>query len=867
MAGDIPNLNVEILVQLSNLTAAVNEATTGLNKIGDAGKAQESKFSSLKTTMLGVFAGNLMTQGTEMLISGLHEAVKAIQDTQVATEQLSTAMNNAKQNTAANREEVTKSTDKMSALGFSVKDSENALTKLITATGSTEKATNMMSMAADLARYKHESLADAAATLEKGTMGNAKAFKEFGITLDATLPKNQAIAKAMDELNGKIGGQAVGYTHTFAGEMEILKAKFDDVAVKVGAVVMPILTKLMDVIMKVIVPAIEFLYNSTIGAWIKALINLWNTHEGLRKVVVAAIQGIIEAFGYLLGAIAKVVDTVAKIPVLGAPFKALGKGIDEAALSVGKFGASLDGLANKKIVLPTLGGALASSGGTSAGGDTGVAGGLGAAGNVLKSAATAAAKHEALVKSNLATLTKLDDQYATDLLDRQTQMDAAMQTKRDADAKALQSFNEKKADLNLRHAEAYASAQLAYDQASANAEKVHTEAIKQIDADFAAKKADLLTQHNDNLLAIQKQYADQATTLEQQAADKRQAIVQSSIDLMTGAFANATKVDIGSLFKTGDTASDLKTALQDQLDSVVKLQKDAGLLAAQGYSQTFIDQVLAKGPQVGDQMSQAILNATPETATQLKSLYGQIEDVSNNGLDSLAKQMNSGTTLATQQMMDQYNQVGIDLTKLLADNSAKLADAVAKENGAYNKTLDAATDSYDKSVAAADKTLADALASELQRLNDAKASADQTLKDGMDTAQRALDDANAASLKAYNDQITAISKAMDDKLTTLQGQIKTTLAMLGTLGVAASSQYISDPTSTNKITTTPGLTNGFSGSTAIGTLNQYVSTTDPSLPSVTAGTLAAITLGQTQGIIPAKGQPLIGTGSQKLVYE
>ena len=876
MAGDIPNLNVEILVQLTNLTAAVQEATAGLNKIGDTAKEQESKFSSLKTTMLGVFAGNLMTQGLQILTTGLHDAIKAVEDTQVATEQLSTAMNNAKQNTAANREEVQKTTEKMSALGFSVADSETAYTKLITATGSTTESTKLMAMAADLARYKHESLADAAATLEKGTLGNAKAFKEFGITLDTTLPKNQAIAKAMDELNAKIGGQAVGYTHTFAGEMEVLKAKFDDVAVKIGAVVMPILTKLMEVIMNVIVPAIEFLYNNTIGAWLKALIDLWNTHEGLRKVVVAAIQGIIEAFGYLLGAIAKVVDTVARIPVLGAPFKAMGKGIDEAALSVGKFGASLDSLANKKITLPTLGGALASSGGTSAGGDTGVGGGLGAAGNVLKSAATAAKAHEALVKSNLDTLTKLNDQYASDLVNRQDQMDSALATRRDAEAKALQTFNQTKDDLNRKHDEAYASAQQAYDQASAAAEKTHTDAIAQIDADFAAKKADLLTQHNDNLLAIQNQYADQAVNLEKQAADKRQAIIQSSIDLMTGAFANATKVDIGSLFNTGATASDLKAALQDQLDAVVKLQKDAGLLAAQGYSQTFIDQVLAKGPEVGDQMSQAILNATPETAAQIKSLYGQIQNVSDNGLNDLAKQMNSGTTLATQQMMDQYKQVGVDLSNLLADNSSKLADAVAKENGIYDKNLDAATDSYNKAVAAADKTLTDALASEKQRFNDAQAAADQNLKDGMDTAQRALDDANAASMQAYNDQINAISAAMDDKLTKLQGQIQTTLAQLATLGVAAqqSNAYSALPGSNagnlgnaNASASDIASMNAYAlahGLPLIGTapqvgltdrqternltINNSIYTTDPSLPSVTAGTLAAITLGQTQGV-------------------
>ena len=403
MAGEVPPLNVEILVQLSNLTAAVTEATAGLNKIGDGAKAQESKFSALKTTMLGVFAGNLMAKGAEILATGLHDAVKAIEDTQVATEQLSTAMNNAKQNTAANREEVTKTSEKMNALGFSVADSEKAYTKLITATGSTTESTKLMAMSADLARYKHESLAEASATLVKATMGNQKAFREFGITLDATLPKNQAIAKAMDELNGKIGGQAVGYTHTFAGEMEVLKAKFDDVAVKVGAVVLPVLTKLLDLIMNVIIPAIVKLYDVTIGAWIKALINLWNTHEGLRKVIVGVIEVVIQAFGYLLGVIAKVVDTVAKIPILGAPFKAMGKEIDGAALSVGKFAGTLDGLANKKIVLPTLGSALATSGGTSASGDAGVGGGLGAAGDVVKGAA---AKTAAELKKRNAEITK-----------------------------------------------------------------------------------------------------------------------------------------------------------------------------------------------------------------------------------------------------------------------------------------------------------------------------------------------------------------------------------------------------------------------------------------------------------------------------
>jgi vacuolar-type H+-ATPase subunit E/Vma4 len=667
MAGEVPPLNVEILVQLSNLTAAVQEATAGLNKIGDTAKEQESKFSRLKDTMLGVFAGNLMTKGTEMLVSGLHEAVRAVEDTQVATEQLSTALNNAKQNTAANREEITKTTEKMSNLGFSVKDSETAYSKLITATGSTTESTKLMALAADLARYKHESLADAAATLEKGTMGNAKAFKEFGITLDAHLPKNEAIAKAMDQLNQKIGGQAVGYTHTFAGEMEILKAKFDDVAVKVGAVVMPILTKLLGFITGVLIPGIVFLYNVTIGAWLKELINLWNTHEGLRKTIVGFVEVVVKAYGYLLGIIAKVVDTVAKIPVLGSPFKALGKGIDEAAVAVGKFGSGLDGLANKKIKLPDLGSALATSGTTGAGGGAGVEGGLGAAGDVVKGAAAKAQaelkKRNAEVKKYNDELIKLDGDVQTVLKDRQDQMDKA----REAAGKA-----------NVK-----------------------------IEEENAKAKAD-----------IQKKYADQATAIEKAAADKRQSIIQKSIDLMTSTFESATKIDLGSIFTAGGgTAQGIVTGLKDQLAKILKLQKDAGDLAAQGYTQTFIDQVIAKGPEVGDQMAQAVLNATPDTANQIKSLFGQIDDVSQTGLDKLANSMVNGTHLATVAMAREYAQVGVDMQESLADNQAKLTADLADQQTKYQKAL-----------------------------ND---------------VQQALDD-----------NLKSISKSMDDKLTALQAKIK-----------------------------------------------------------------------------------------------
>lgn len=768
MAGEVPPLNVEILVSLGNLTNAVNEATAGLNKIGDTAKAQTSKFDALKTTMLGVFAGNLMTQGAQVLEQGLRDAIKAVEDTQVATERLSTALNNASQNTAANRDEIQKTSETMSKLGFATAATEGAYGTLITATGSTTEATKLMAMAADLARYKHEDLATAAQTLARGTTGSAKAFKELGITLDSNLPKNEAIAKAFDELNQKIGGQAIGYTHTFAGEMEILKAKFDDVAVKVGAVVMPILTKLMEFITNVAIPAITWIVKM-LFAWEIELVKLWNTNEGFRDVVVTVMKAIVEAIGYVVGAIGKLVEAASHIPIIGSQFKGVADGINGAAKSIGTFAQGLDNLVSKKAGVASLSDQLATMGSTSAGGDVGVAG-------------------QTITKTKSSTATSKTDAIIQ-------QMDAVL----------------------VARQEKMAAAQTTYNDAVANAQ-----------TKFNQTKLDLETAHSQKMLDIQKQYADNATQIEQAAADKRQSIIQQSIDLLRSAWESATKINLGSLFTAGDSsATGLQTQLQTQLAQIQQLQEDAGKLAAQGYSQSFIQEVLAQGPQVGDQMAQSVLNAAPDTANSIKTLYDQIQTTSQSGLDSLATQMNSGTQLATKALTDQYAQVSVDMQNQLDENTAQLTDALAKENQSFNDSL---------------------------------TKAQQVLTDALTSAQDSYDKA----IQAISDSSMKQLDALDKKLVAVAGSLKALAALAG-LGVTSTGTSIP----TGAITAAPltyTSSNGFSvpnatpqgpGITVNQTNNINTATTTS---DITTATLNGITLGQTQGLMTAK--PTMSTFQQ-----
>jgi len=809
VAGDIPPLNIDIQVALGNLTSAVDKATSELGKVGDAAKNQESKFSSLKTVMGGVFAGNLMTEGVQKLTGLLESSVKAAQDAQVSTVQLATAMNNAKVNTEANRTAVEKSVTAMENLAFTGNDTRAAMTTLVTATGSVTESQKLMGLAADLARAKHESLGEAASTLSRATTGSAKAFKEFGITLDTTLPKNQAISKAMDELNQKIGGQAQAYLGTYAGQMELIKTKMEAAKETIGGALLPVLTNLMKMfsdilgVIKPILPeltiligivgavviavkawemaqaALDVVLNANpislivlaIGALIAAIVMAWNHSKTFRDIVVDVMKAVVEAVGWVIGALGDLVTAFIKIesgplklflgalshlPFVGGGAKAALKMINEGTQDVGNFfdsakkkidgfAGSLDSLKNSKLSFGGTSGDL-SGGATSGGGTLDIGGQVpgGSTSKVVAATAKALAKRNAEIKKYNDEAVKLEDQMNAVLTDRQQKMDAATATRDDALAKANETYNQSVADINQKYDDAMATAQDNYNTAVENATATHQE----------------------NLLNIQQQYADKAAQIEQAAADKRQSIIQQSIDAMTSAFASATKIDIGKLFTAGGgTAGGLVSQLKDQMAQITQLQKDAGLLAAQGYNQSFINEVISQGPAQGDALAQSVLNATPDTQNSIKSLYAQIQDTSQNGLNTLAAQMNDGTNFATQALAQQYAQVGIDLQNQLAANSIAMQTAMEKENDTFNKALTTAQDTLNK----ATKVATDARDLALQKAQD-------TLQNSIQSAQ-----------DAFSKSVTAISDSTMKQLDALQTKLESVAASLGSLGASTAS--------------------------------------------------------------------------------
>ena len=838
MAGEVPPLNVEILVQLSNLTAAVQEATAGLNKIGDSAKLQETKFSSLKSTMGGVFAGNLLTQGLGGLEAGLKGVIEAASQAQTTTVALATAMNNAKVNTEANRGAVEKSVASMENLAFTGNDARGAMMTLVTATGSVSKSTQLMSEASNLARAQHESLGAASETLARALTGKlGGAFKLYGIALDTTLPKNEAITKALNDLNEKIKNQASAYLETYAGKMELLKTKMDKAKETIGGALIPILTNLTSVfsgvldVIKPILPELTILaviigaVIVAVKAWemaqkaldivleanpvmlavaavtalIAVIVMAWNHSKTFRDIVVDVMKAVVEAIGWVIGALGELVTSFIKIesgplklflgalshlPFVGSGAKAALKMINEGTQDVGNFFDSakakidgfakgLDSLKNAKISIgmstPDL-----SKGGTGAASVVDVAG-QAANGNIVKGAAasakaTAAAltKRNAEIKKYNDEAVKLEDQMNTVLADRQSKMADAQKTLDDKRLAAQTKYDETVANIEQNYNDKIAAAQDAYNTAVENAQ----------------------TSHEENMLSIQKQYADKATQLIQKATDQKQSIIDQSIGLMTSAFENATKIDLGKLFTAGSgTATGLKDQLKTQLDAILALQKDAGLLAAKGYNQSFIDEVISQGPQQGDALAQAVLTAAPDTQASIKDLYDQINKTSQDGVTDLATKMNDGVNFANEKLAQQFNQVGDQLKTDLATNASSLDDALAKEKDRFDAAMLSAQTALDKATKAAGAARDIAL----QKAQDALTASLTAAQDAFDKSIKSISDSTMKQLDALN---TKLNETMD-KIAALGASTSIIATYQASVGQPSSYGYASAPASTS----------------------------------------------------------------------
>ena len=152
----------------------------------------------------------------------------------------------------------------MAKLGFSQADVNSSLKILLTTTRNSQLSLKTLGTAADFARFKGVGLAQASSLLAKAATGSTRALKDVGIST-ADLPKHFATTGTqadrmrviMELLNKRIGGQAAAAAQTFGGKLAAMHAQLENVSAKIGTALLPILSSLLSMVSKNIMPAVQ----------------------------------------------------------------------------------------------------------------------------------------------------------------------------------------------------------------------------------------------------------------------------------------------------------------------------------------------------------------------------------------------------------------------------------------------------------------------------------------------------------------------------------------------------------------------------------------------------------------------------------
>jgi hypothetical protein len=245
---------------------------------------------------------------------------------------------------------------------------------------------------------------------------------------------------------------------------------------------------------------------------------------------------------------------------------------------------------------------------------------------------------------------------------------------------------------------------------------------------------------------INRDYENSVAQLRKTAAESQFDLIKQSQARITDAFRSATQLGLGSLFNSETTreletqvkqltsrltvsvtretekttyssVTDIINGLRDRLTASKTLLANASELAALGFKQTFIEQVLETGAETGNALSSAILDASPETQRELKSLFTELETVSETGAGALAQSIYDKFDLATRELKDQSLAVQGELDAALLAQSQLLTSSLADAAYAFQTQIaDIKTqflldlEQFDGAFAGLGKTIKDVLA-------------------------------------------------------------------------------------------------------------------------------------------------------------
>jgi TP901 family phage tail tape measure protein len=203
--------------------------------------------------------------------------------------------------------------------------------------------------------------------------------------------------------------------------------------------------------------------------------------------------------------------------------------------------------------------------------------------------------------------------------------------------------------------------------------------------DSQKRLADAQKSYNKTIMDANERYADNVERLQKEFAGRLEGIIQSSQNRLRDAYRGAVEVSLTSLFDREEEKSveGLVKSLSDRLTASRSLLANSAALASQGFSQTFIEQVVSAGVETGNELASAILESTPDTQRELQNLFSAIETESNQGMDALAASIYEKQGLATTQLKDLYESTTQEQVDAMIEQAQILDESLVEANDKF----------------------------------------------------------------------------------------------------------------------------------------------------------------------------------------
>lgn len=158
-------------------------------------------------------------------------SVKAFAESEAAMAKVSAILKTLPADLGVTTDEIAKLASAATKLGFSDETAAENIAFFLQRTNDLTEATKMNNLAMDLARAKNIDLASAANLVGQVMSGNGRVLKQFGIEIDDTLGP----MAALEQLQGRVAGQAAAFAETTQGKLMILSESWGDLKEQIGA--------------------------------------------------------------------------------------------------------------------------------------------------------------------------------------------------------------------------------------------------------------------------------------------------------------------------------------------------------------------------------------------------------------------------------------------------------------------------------------------------------------------------------------------------------------------------------------------------------------------------------------------------------